>query len=184
MPVRGVATMADDPRSLDPLFEATFDELRALAAHYLHRERRGHTLQPTALVNETYLRLQGSGSLACNGRTHFLNVAAMAMRRVLVDHARRRKAAKRGGGQVPVTLAEIAVAGFPDDTCVLEFDRALDQLARFDARGARVVELRVFTGLTMEEIAESLGVTRRTVQTDWRVATMWLRRSLSMQAEC
>jgi RNA polymerase sigma-70 factor, ECF subfamily len=175
--------MSEQASPLEPLFEATFTELRAVASRYLGQERRGHTLQPTALVHEAYLRLQATDGITFNGRTHFLNLASAAMRRVLVDHARRKHAEKRGGNRVQVTLHDIGVAGFPDETCVLEFDRALQNLETIDERGARVVELRVFTGLTMEEIAATLGVTRRTVQTDWRVATMWLRRELAMQAE-
>ncbi len=166
-------------RDFDRLFDATFAELRALARSYMRRERHGHTLQPTALVHEAYLRLFNAENLDYESRTHFGNIAALAMRRVLVEHARSRNAAKRGGGMEPVSLGELGLTSLPPQVDVLDLDDALTKYAALDHRGAKVVEMRTFGGLTMEEIAEALGVTRRTVQTDWRVATMWLRREFS-----
>ncbi len=167
--------------SFDHLFEATFTELHGLAAAIMSRERPDHTLQPTALVNEAYLRLFGANNLDIQGKAHFINIAAQAMRRILVEHARSRNAARRGGGRVPVTLYDIGVNDFPDSATILDLDVAMRKFAKLDERGARVAELRIFTGLGMAEIAEIIGVSRRTVQTDWRVASMWLRRALSPQ---
>lgn len=179
--------MAEDPDTgpapLDATFAATYTELRALAARIMSRERPGHTLQPTALVNEAYLRLLGAGELNVAGRTHFVNLAAQAMRRILVEHARGRLTEKRGGGWVPVTLYDIGAADLPDQATILDLDNALRKLTEVDPRAARVVELRVFAGLTMEEIASAVGVTRRTVQTDWRIAFMWLRREMALDAQ-
>jgi len=175
--------VSKDSSQFDQLFEATYAELRALAAQFMYQERSSHTLQPTALVNEAYLRLHDADDRPVEGRTRFMSIAAQAMRRILVDHARGKNAAKRGGGWVPVTLTDIGVEVFPDQTTIIDLDRALHRLATMDERGARVVELRVFGGLGMAEIAEIVGVTRRTIQTDWRVATMWLRRELSLSTE-
>ncbi len=171
---------SDRPLSVDALFASTLAELRRQAAAMMRRERPSHTLQPTALVNEAYLRLYKAEGLKDLDRAHFLNIAAQAMRRILIEHARGKNATKRGGDWVPVTLHDIGVADFPDQTTIIDLDSALRRFAEIDERGAHVVELRIFTGLTMEEIAGILGVTRRTVQTDWRIAIMWLRRELSL----
>lgn len=167
----------------DQLFDLTFAELRSLARGIMSRERRGHTLEPTALVHEAYLRLVRADGLHVESRQHFANIAARAMRRVLIEHARARDADKRGGGRRSVTLAELGIDAFPPEIGVLELDDALCCFAEIDERGARVVELRIFGGLKMAEIAEILGVTRRTVQTDWRIALMWLRREFTGGAE-
>jgi len=160
------------------LMPLVYQELRELAERYLSREPRGHTLQPTALVHEAFLRLMDATHLAPNGQTHFLAIAANVMRRVLVEHARARHAAKRGGGQMRVTL-DSAMAVLPEpDLDLLALDEALEKLATLDARQARVVELRFFGGLTMDEVAEQLGMSKRTVEDDWALARAWLRREL------
>jgi RNA polymerase sigma factor (TIGR02999 family) len=160
---------------LTPLVEA---ELRRLARGYMRRERQGHTLQTTALVNEAFLRLTDARRVRWQDRAHFLGISARLMRRVLVDHARSRGYRKRGGGAERVTLDE-GILGTPEpDLDLLALDRALDALAAADARKCRVVELRYFAGLSVEETAEVLGVSPDTVKRDWRMAKLWLLREL------
>lgn len=161
------------------LTERVYAELRALAAHYIQRERSGHTLEPTALVHEVFLRLIDSKGLHANDRRHFFAIAAGAMRRVLVDHARTRDAAKRGGGRARVALSTLDAAADNADADALALDDALTKLARFDARQARIVELRFFGSLTMDEIAELLGVSKRTIESEWAMARAWLHRELA-----
>jgi RNA polymerase sigma factor (TIGR02999 family) len=164
---------------LEQLLELLRPELRRLAAHLMRRERAGHTLQPTVLVHEAFLELVDQPSVDWQGRAHFMGAAARVMRQILVDHARRRRAAKRGGGLRHVTLDERLDAGMPDRTLdVLALNQALEALAALDPRGAQVVELRVFGGLTADETARLLGVSKRTVDSDWSVARMWLAREL------
>jgi RNA polymerase sigma factor (TIGR02999 family) len=168
-----------DPSQADLLLPLIYDELRALAARHLRRERDGHTLQPTALVHEAYLRLAEGAHLTFEDRTHFFRVAARAMRRVLVDVARRRGAEKRGGEWRSVTLEPDALAT-PDDTYdLIDLHEALARLGQMDSALERLVELRFFTGLTLDEAAESLGVSRRKAAKDWSVALLWLRRELT-----
>jgi RNA polymerase sigma-70 factor (ECF subfamily) len=163
----------------DRLFEAVFDELRRLAGGLMNRERAGHTLQATALVNEAYIRLVDDSKIDWRNRAHFFGIAARAMRQILVDHARQRAAGKRGGGWRRVTLDDgVALTDQPDIE-ILDLDRVLTELAGMDERMARVVELRVFAGMSVEETAHILGVSVRTVHNDWRVAKMWLARQLS-----
>ncbi len=159
-----------------PLVEA---DLRRLARACMRHERNGHTLQPTALVNEAFLRLAGARRLEWQDRAHFMGIAARLMRRVLVDHARARGYQKRGGGAERVSLdgALLEAAQRPLD--VIELDRALETFATIDARRSRVVELRFFGGLTLEETAEVLNVSSETVKRDWRVAKLWLHRELN-----
>lgn len=164
---------------MDRLFDLTFAELRSLARTYMSRERGNHTLQPTALVNEAYLRLINVEGLHIESRNHFGNLAAQAMRRILVEHARAKNAVKRGGAWQFVTMTDLGLGVLPDEVGLVDLDDALKVFAQLDERGAKVVELRIFGGLTMQEIAEVLGVTRRTVQTDWRIAIMWLRREFA-----
>jgi RNA polymerase sigma-70 factor (ECF subfamily) len=141
-------------------------------------ERRGHSLQATALVNEAYLRLINAGDVAWKDRAHFLAVAARVMRRILVDHARSRQSRKRGGSAVRVTLDEaLVVAGEPDHDFVA-LDEAMTALAVVDARKSQVVEMRFFGGLTLEEIGEALQISRDTVKRDWKIAKLWLLREL------
>jgi RNA polymerase sigma factor (TIGR02999 family) len=160
---------------LIPLMEA---ELRRLARGYMGRERQGHTLQTTALVNEAFLRLTGARQVRWQDRAHFLGISARLMRRVLVDYARRRGFHKRGGGAQRVTLDEgVAVAPNPVFD-VISLDRALEALEKTDARKSRVVELRFFGGLSVEETAGVLDVSIDTVKRDWRLAKLWLLREL------
>lgn len=168
-----------EPKALDELIPLVYDELRRLAEGYLRRERAGHTLQPTALVNEAYLKLVNQKRVAWKNRGQFFAVASQAMRRLLVDHARRHHADKRGGGvtHVPLEQAEVAVPAREVD--VIALDRALERLAALDATQAKVVELRYFGGLTLEESAEVLGTSRATVIRAFRVARAWLERELS-----
>ena len=164
---------------LTPLVEA---ELRRLARTYMRRERRGHTLQTTALVNEAFLRLTGARSIGWQDRAHFLGIAARLMRRVLVDHARARGYRKRGGGVQRVTLNEGLVASPEPALDVIALDRALEALAAVDARKSRVIELRFFGGLSVEETADVLHVSPDTVKRDWRLAKLWLLRELEGEA--
>jgi RNA polymerase sigma-70 factor, ECF subfamily len=170
---------AGDPSAADRLLPVVYGELRRLAAGCLRRERTGHTLQPTALVNEAWMKLAGQDAPWQN-RAHFLGVAAGAMRRILVDHARRRHAQKRGGGDLRVTLTDgVAASASGGDVDLVLLDGALERLAALDARQARMVTMRFFAGLTVEETAEALGVSEKTVKRDWAAAKAWLRRELA-----
>lgn len=163
---------------LDDLFAVVYDELRRIARQQLAVETAGHTLSPTALVHEAYLRLAGQSPGRWSDRAHFLAVAAQAMRRVLVDHARRHRAAKRGGGVRRLTLDEATIAVEQQADLLLALDAALDRLGALEARLCRVVECRFFAGLTEQETAEALRVTDRTVRRDWVKARGWLLREL------
>jgi RNA polymerase sigma factor (TIGR02999 family) len=160
---------------LTPLIEV---ELRRLARQYMAHERRGHTLQTTALVNELFLRLTGARRVQWQDRAHFLGISARLMRRVLVDHARARGYRKRGGDAQRVTLNENLAASPELSLNVVALDRALEALAAVDARKSRVIELRFFGGLSVEETAEVLEVSPDTVKRDWRLAKLWLLREL------
>ena len=168
-----------DQSALEALIPLVYGELRRVAHRQLQGERSGHTLQTAALVHETYLRLVESSRVNWQNRAHFLAVASRMMRRVLVDAARARQSLKRGGGESSVPLnTELTVAGSPDVDVVAISD-ALDVLARADPRRSRVVELRFFGGLTVEETAEVLGVSAETVNRDWKVARAWLHSQLA-----
>ena len=158
-----------------PLVEA---ELRRLARVYMARERRGHTLQTTALVNEAFVRLVDARHLRWQDRAHFLGIAARLMRRVLVDHARARSYQKRGGGRHKVELDEAMIISPAFDFTLLDLDRALQALAAVDERKSRVIEMRYFGGMTVEETAEALRVSSDTVKRDWRLAKLWLLREI------
>ena len=160
------------------LSELVHDELRRVAGGLMRRERADHTLQPTALVHEAYLRLVDETAVAWENRAHFFGVAARAMRQILIEHARRRGAAKRGGGWQRLTLDGLQIAA-ASDVEVLELEEALQQLEKMDERMARVVELRLFGGLKVDEVARVLGISRRTVYVDWRVARLWLVHQLA-----
>ena len=166
--------------ALDELLPLVYAELRRVAQARLRHEAQGHTLQATALVHEAYVRLVDLNRLTVNDRTHFFAVAARLMRQILVDHARRRSADKRGGGATLLTLdaASAAVAG-DGGIDVMDLDAALEGLAVFDARMAQVVELKFFVGFTLDEIAEALHVSHATVERDWAVAKAWLYRRLA-----
>jgi RNA polymerase sigma-70 factor (ECF subfamily) len=165
----------------DRLFEAVFGELRQLAGDLMRNERASHTLQPTALVNEAYLRLVDDSKIDWRNRAHFFGIAARAMRQILVDHARQRAAAKRGGGWQRVTLDDAVALTAERDIKILALDRVLTKLGEMDERMARIVELRAFAGLSVEETAQILGVSVRTIHNDWRVAKMWLARELASE---
>lgn len=159
-----------------------YEELRRLARGFMARESRDHTLQPTALVNEAYLRLVDQSRVDWRGRSHFRAVGARVMRRILIDHARRRGGLKRGGDLQRVTLGDSILSPSDPDVDLpelLALNDALDELARLDERQARVVELRFFGGMTTVEIAETLGVSERTVADDWKHGRAWLKRELS-----
>ncbi len=164
-----------DPRAAERAFEAVYAELRARAAQALRGERTGHTLQPTSLVHEAYLRLVKSEGLEVRSRDQFLALAARAMRRVLVDHARARARLKRGGGRERVSLEAVSKPlEDPDAVDLPEVDAALEELGRLSERQVRVVELRFFAGLPAAEAARVLGVSEATVERDWRAARAWL----------
>ncbi len=172
-----------DRSTADKIFEIVYDELRLLASNLMRHERIDHTLQPTALVHEAYCRLVDQTRIEWHSRAHFYGIASRAMRQILVDHARRHSAEKRGGDRQRVTLDERLGIGVRPNVEILELDEVLKKLAEMDPRMARVVELRTFGGLTGDEIAHVLGITRRTVQEDWRVARMWLNRKLSGESD-
>ena len=167
-----------DQAALEQLVPIVEAELRRLARAYMARERRGHTLQTTALVNEAFVRLADARRVRWQDRAHFLGISARLMRRVLVDHARSRGYQKRGGGAQKVTLDEALVVTPPLDVDLVALDRALDALARVDERKSRVIEMRFFGGLTVEETAQALHVSTDTVKRDWRLAKLWLLREL------
>ena len=169
---RGEAGAAEE------LFALVYEDLRRVAAAYLSRERQGHTLQPTALVHEAYCRLVDAEGLDFADRHHFYAVAARAMRRILVDHARRRNAAKRGGGAGKVPLDRLPELPDERDAWLAALDQVLADLERLDSRQAKVVELRFFGGLTIDETAATLGVFHATVERDWKMARAWLAREL------
>jgi RNA polymerase sigma factor (TIGR02999 family) len=168
-----------DKQELAALMPMVYDELRRLAHHHLGRERAGHTLQTTALVHEAYLRLVGQKEARWQNRAQFIAVASQMMRRVLVDYARARGFAKRGGGERRVSLDEAMVVSDERAADVVALDEALNALAQFDERKSRMVELRFFGGLSIEETAEVLGVSPGTVMRDWTLAKAWLQREIS-----
>jgi len=165
--------------AFERLMELVYDDLRRLAAWQLQSERPGHTLQPTALVHEAYLKLAGQNPIEWQNKAHFFALAARVMRHILVDHARTRLRDKRGGGQVSATLDEaLNHPGEPDPVGLVELDEALSRLAEQDARKCRIVELRYFGGLSIEETAGALGISPTTVRREWTLAKAWLRREL------
>jgi RNA polymerase sigma factor (TIGR02999 family) len=167
-----------DREALSRLMPLVYDELRRLAGSYLRRERPDHTLQPTALVHEAFIKLVGQ-ELSLQNRAHFFGVAAQVMRCILVDHARGHETAKRGGGAQRFTLEEVMDTPLESQVDLLALDDALNDLARLDPQQARIVELRYFGGLTIEETAEVLGISPATVKREWRLARTWLHRQIS-----
>jgi RNA polymerase sigma-70 factor (ECF subfamily) len=169
--------------ALENLIPLVYEDLRRLAAGYMRQETAGHALQPTALVHEAYVRLIDQKQVKWRNRAHFFGVAASMMRRILVDHARRRRAEKRDGNRERVTLTdnEVAAEG-PREIDVLALHESLEQLATFDPQQERIVELRYFGGLTIEETAEVVGVSPATVVREWTIAKAWLRANLSRQS--
>jgi RNA polymerase sigma-70 factor (ECF subfamily) len=164
--------------SLDDMMPLVYEELHRLAASYMRREREGHTLQPTALVNEAYMRLVGQHSVNFANRAQLLGVAAQMMRRILATHGTKRGAEKRGGDVTRVWVTDLAEHGSAPAVVFGEIDEALDRLAALDARQAKVMELRIFGGLTAEETAEFLEVSVATVQRDWASGRIWLAKEL------
>jgi RNA polymerase sigma factor (TIGR02999 family) len=175
------AWASGDQAALDQLLPLVYDDLRRQARRYMRAQPAGHTLQTTALVHEAYLRLVGQSAVEWTGRAHFFGVAAKAMRSILVDHARARNAAKRGGSARAITLDEGAgIAGPEPGVDVLALDEALGRLAELDARKSQLVELRYFGGLGIDEAAAVLDVSAATVKREWTTARAWLRRELSV----
>jgi RNA polymerase sigma factor (TIGR02999 family) len=168
-----------DGQALEQLLPIVYQELRVLARKYLRQERKNHTLQATALIHEAYLRLQGQQMPEWKGRAHFFGVAAHLMRQILVDHARKHRSARRGGSREIVQLDEKLVFTSQRPAEFLDFDQALNDLAAFDPRKSRVLELRYFGGLNHEECAEVLNVSVGTVRNDLRLAQAWLRKQLA-----
>ena len=168
-----------DRNALDALLPLVYEELRRLAHFQLQRERQDHTLQTAALVHEAYLRLIGLNPPHWESRTHFFAIAAQLMRQILVDYARRHVAVKRGGGACKLSLEEATLVSKQKDVDVLSLDDALKALAKIDPRQSRVVELRFFAGLSLEEISEALEIAPATVQRDWTAARAWLHREIS-----
>lgn len=164
-----------DPRALTDLFPFVYDELRRMAAGLMARERASHTLQPTALAHEAYVRLVDESRLRWQGRPQFFALVARAMRRILVEHARARGAAKRGGGAQRVALDVADPRATPPELDVLDLEEALVELAAVDPRGAMVVELRYFGGMGTADAADALGISPRSVEEDWSMARAWLK---------
>lgn len=168
-----------DQKALDKLMPLVYSELRRLAGNYLRRERQNHTLQPTALVNEAYLKLIDQRRAKWQNRAQFYGVAAQLMRRILVDHARADQAAKRGGSdQQRLSITSAGELSEKPDTDILALHEALNELSEMDPQQGRIVELKFFGGLSIEETAEVLGIGHATVERDWKMARAWLRRKL------
>lgn len=177
------ASAGGDPRAAQRLFEVLYDQLHALAQNHMRAERGDHTLQPTALVHEAYLRLVQIENIQWQGKAHFYVAAADAMRRVLVDHARKSGAAKRGGGWNDVTLNLNDLASGRAMGELLAINDAIEQLAARDPQAARVVHLRFFAGLNVDETAKVLGISPRSVDRDWQYARVWLKKELTADDE-
>lgn len=171
--------------ALEKLMPMVERELRRIAANHMRRESPGHTLQTTALVNEAYLKLVDQRDVRWQNRAHFFALASQLMRRILLDHARSHRRAKRGGGAIPVDLDEVAVIAPEKSEDLIALDEALEALAEFDAQKSKIVEMRFFGGLTVNEVAEVLGIAPVTVMLHWRLAKAWLRREMrvGLQAE-
>lgn len=170
---------AGRPEARDRLIRVVYESLHAIAARHLGREREGHTLQPTALVHELYVKLTDQRHVAWRDRVHFFAVAAQVMRRILVDHARRKRSEKRGGGATPLAI-EFAVQVCDEQNFdLVALDLALERLAEIFPQQAKIVELRFYGGLTLEETAEAIGISEATVSREWAMARAWLRRAMS-----
>lgn len=173
------AAASGDRRDLDALMAAVYQDMRRLAVAHMSGERRDHTLQPTALVNEAYLRLIDQRNANWKDRLHFFSIAARIIRRILIDHARAKNADKRGGDKTRVSLTDHDIAAPTREVDLLALDEALEELATLDEQQARIVELKYFGGCTVDEIAEVLGVGKRTVDRAWQIARAWLLDRLS-----
>jgi len=172
-----------DREALDALLPVVYEELRKQAANYLRRERVGHTLQTTALINEAYLKLVDQKNVHWQNRAHFFGIAAHLMRRILVDHARTKKRAKRGGSNIRVSFNEANVLAPSQNLDIVALDEALERLSEIDEQQSRIVELRFFSGLTVEETAAVLAISPATVKRDWSMAKAWLHREISAVVE-
>jgi RNA polymerase sigma factor (TIGR02999 family) len=175
------ALRAGEPSAADRLVPELYEELRSLAASFLRRERPGHTLQPTALVHEAYLRLLAQEGIRWQDRAHFLGWAARVMRQVLVSHARTRGALKRGGGQLKVPMDEVLVSFEKRALDLQALHDALGALAALDEQKSRIVELRFFGGLSVEDVAEVLSISKSSVERQWRLARAWLRQRIEKE---
>ena len=167
-----------DQDALNKLIPLVYQELHRLASHYMRKENPNHTLQTSALVNEAYLRLVDQKKLRWQNRAHFFGVAAQLMRRILVDHARTRASLKRGAGVQKLSLDETAIMTFDKASEFLQLDEALTSLSEFDPRKSRIVEMKIFCGMNMEEIAEIEKVSAGTIEREWRKAKLWLQREM------
>lgn len=174
-----IAWGAGDQAALEKLLPLVNQELRRLAAGYMRRERKGHSLQSSDLVNEAWLRLVNQNRMQWQNRAHFFGIAAQLMRRILIDHARRYQYQKRGGGAVRISLDEAAAVTEARAAELLAVDEALEKLTAIDARKGRIVELRFFGGLDLDETAEVMGISSPTVQREWRLSKAWLYRILT-----
>jgi len=174
-----VACKRGEPAALEKLMPLVYDELHRQAMHFFSRERAGHTLQPTALVNEVYLRLVNQHEVNWKNRAQFFGIAAQMMRRILVSHARARQAAKRGGAEQHITVAEDVAVAAQRDVNLLALDEALKKLETIDVEKSRMVELRFFSGLSVAETAEVMGVSGRTIDRQWQTAKAWLYREIA-----
>lgn len=172
-----------DEKAADVLFPLLYDELRNIAGGYMRFENSNHTLQPTSLVHEAYVKLLDQNQVDWKGRTHFLAVSAQAMRRILVDHARTKTRKKRGGDQqkVDITVAEWSVLDPQVDEHVLALEDALVKLEKVDELQARIVEMRFFTGMTVQEVADALGMSKRKIEAEWTMIKAWLRKELQSE---
>lgn len=180
---RLIAWSKGDEEALEQLIPAVYQELRRMADHYLRRESPGHSLQPTALVHEAYLRLIDQTQVEWHNRAHFFGVAAQMMRRILVDHAKAKHRAKRGGAARKLSLDEATHYTHERAAELVALDEALQSLAELDSRKSRIVELRYFGGLTVEETAQVLGVSDKTVMRDWNLAKAWLYQQLGQRED-
>src|SRR5215204_5132597 len=172
-----------DKAALNRLMPLVYDELRRIAHRYVQRERDGHTLQTSALVNEAYLRLAGQQKVDLQNRAHFFAVTAQVMRHILIDHARRRRYAKHGGEVQRIPIEDASEMSMQRAAELIALEEALDELVKLDRRKSRVVELRYFGGLSLKETAEALEISLMTVRRDWRVAKAWLYRRIKAEAE-
>lgn len=172
-----------DSNAADRLMPMVYERLRLLAGKLMRDERANHSLQPTALVNEAYMRMTGQTRAQWEGETHFFAIGAKMMRRILVDHARTKNRQKRGGGMHRIELDDDLCVSSRRDEDVLAVEEALEKLAEMDARQAQIVELRFFAGLTVAEVAKVLGVSKRTVESEWTFSRAWLRRELTDTAD-
>lgn len=177
------SSKSKEPESVSKITPLVYDELRRVARNYLRRERPGHSLQATALVNEAYLRLAKEGARGWKNRSHFCAIAASSMRQILVERARARKASKRGGSRIRVTLGDETAAVESKSVDLLILDEALVRMEAFDPQLARIVELRFFGGLTVEDSAKTLKISPATVKRGWSLAKAWLRREMRKEAQ-